>query len=248
MNRALVTCMVLMVTFLLTASTTWGEHVHGPGSIRHSRDYQRYEYHIEYRDLDAIRLQEAAIAAEEEARREEQRRIRRDEIQDEGRAAEQDYLDSQQAIRASSRAAIRAPRGAFYRRPGISTSSLPEDHETLFAEGSEYWYYRGIFYCRAPQGFYVVTAPVGAVVSELPEGHVPIASGEKDLFYYFGTFLTSAEGGYAIVGPPEGIFVPYLPDGYTSLDVDGSRYYVFGDVRYQPVYRQGMLVYTVVRR
>lgn len=246
MNRATVIGTALITLSLLTASSTWGEHVHGRGNIRYSRDHQRYEYQIEYRDLDAIRLQDAAIAAEEEASREAQRRIRRDEIHEAEEAAEQDYLESQGAIRASSRAATRAPRGAFYRRPGMSTSSLAEDHETLSVEGLEYYYYRGIFYSRAPQGFHVVTAPVGAVVSRLPEGHLPVIFGGNEHFYYFGSFFTSTEGGYAIVSPPEGIVVPYLPDGYASLDVDGSRYYAFGDVRYQPVYRQGVLVYIVV--
>lgn len=246
MRLAAVTGAALTVGALITASAARGDHLHGRGSIRHSRDYQRYDYHIEYEDRNAIRLQREAIAAEEEARREEQRRIRRNEVEEAGRMAEEEYLESQRDIRASSREAVQAPRGLFYRRPGMSTSSLPEGHDVLSVEGAEYYHYSGIFYRRAPQGFWVVTAPVGAVVTGLPEGHLSVGSEGEDLFYYFGTFFSPVDGGYAVVSPPEGVFVPYLPDGYASLDVDGSRYYVFGDVRYQPVYRQGILVYTVV--
>jgi hypothetical protein len=237
---------IMIAPFLFDISPAWSEHIHGGGSIRNSRDHQRYEYYIEYKDRDAVRLQDAAIAAEEEARREAQRCIRRDEIHEEGRAAEKDYLESQEAIRASSRAAMRTPRGAFYRRPGMNTTSLPEGHEILFVDGREYYFYCGIFYSRAPQGFHVVTPPAGAMVSELPPAHLPIMFRGKEHFYYFGTFFTSTEGGYSVISPPEGIVVPYLPDGYDSLDLNGSRCYVFGEVRYQPVLRQGILVYTVV--
>lgn len=237
---------VLIATSLLNALPAWSEEIHGRGRVRDSRDHQRYEFYIEYRDRDALRLQEAAIAAEEEARRETQRCLRRDEIHEEGRAAEEDYLESQEAIRASSQAAMRAPRGAFYRRPGMSTSALPGDHETVLVQDREYYYYCGMFYARSPQGFHVVTSPVGALVSELPWGHLPVMFQGKEHFYYFGTFFTATEGGYSIIIPPEGIVVPYLPDGYDSLVLDGLRRYVFGEVRYQPVFRQGVLVYTVV--
>ncbi len=239
--------MIAAALLLLVPTQTLANHRRGLGSIRHSDDYQRREYDIEirYRDRDALRLQREAISAEEEARRELQRTRRRDEIEREAEDSLRDFLESQEEIRAASRAARRSPRGFYYRRPGTTLPSLPAGYSTLKVGREEYFYFGGIFFRGGAGEPYAVTAPRGAVVDSLPEGHLTVRPGDRELHYYFGTFFEPREGGYVVVAPPDGTVVPYIPDGYSSEKIGGSLHFVFGGVRYRPVYREGTLVYVV---
>ena len=238
----------LAVVLAVTASLSFGENRQGRGTVRHSDrfDTRRYEYDIEYRDRDAVRLQRESISAAEEARRETGRSARRNEIEAEADAQEKAYLESRESSRDASWAARRAPRGYYYRIPGSLSPSLPESRRTVEVGGKEYVYFQGIFYREGPSGYTVVHAPVGARIPELPAGHSTLHNGEAEYYYYFGTYFAGADGAVTIVQPQPGVIVPYLPYGYSVEHRDGVRHYLFGGVRYRPFYDEGVLVFAVL--
>lgn len=231
-----------------TVSLAFGDHRRGRGSVRQSDrfDTRRYEYDIEYRDRDAIRLQRESISAAEEARRETGRSARRNEIEADTEAREKAYLESREASRDAGWAASRAPRGYYYRIPGFLSPSLPEGRRTVVVDGKEYVYFQGIFHREGPSGYTVVHAPVGARIPELPEGYITLHHGDSEYYYYFGSYFASADGEVTTVQPPPGILVPYLPYGYSVEHRDGARHYFFGGVEYRPFYDEGVLVFAVL--
>jgi len=244
----LLTAWVLLL--LAAASPALAEHRGRRGSIRHSKRYDSkrndtYRYDIEYRDRDAIRLQDDSISASEEVRREEGRKLRREEVEEDVKAREEAYLESQEEVRSASWAAERTPRGAYYRRPGSRASSLPQGHQVVDVEGTSYYFHQGIFFREEAGGYVAVTAPVGARVGNLPAGHFRISHDSTFYHYYFGTFFSGSDGAYTVVHPPTGVTVPYLPDGYFTEHREGILHYVFGGVSYRPFYAEGVLVFAV---
>ena len=65
-----------------------------------------------------------------------------------------------------------------------------------------YYYAGGVFYQQTPDGFVVVTAPLGATVSTLPAGAAPVNI--NGMIYY------QADGAY---------FLPVMQDGTTVYTV-----------------------------
>lgn len=192
-----------------------------------------------------LQMQRESIASQEEQAREAGRQQRRDELgkEQEQRAAERAaYYDS---LIEASRAALRAPRGVYYRKPGFIVSDPPPGAQTVTVEGIPYLYDRGIFLVAQGSQFLVVTAPVGAVVGALPDGAYPVLADGGVLYYFFGTFFRAREGAYAVVVPPPGTSVIYLPDGYTAETADGATRYRFGPTTFKPIFSQGVLVYRV---
>ncbi len=242
-------CMVFATAGLLaSASGVQAGHLSGHGSVRHSERYRtdRRQLEIEVEDLNALQLQREAIAEREEARREKGRQIRREEIDQIRKEKEEYSLEFQQAILDASRAALRAPRFYFYRRPGFMTRSLPTPHQVIDIGGSRYFYHRGIYYRHVVSDYIVVTAPVGAVIDSLPEGNITLRDLSPTLYYYYyGSFYRKDAQGYRAIDPPPGLIVSYLPDGYASQREDDVLHYVFGSVHYQPYYQNGIIVYKV---
>jgi hypothetical protein len=235
---------------LAVASPALGDHRAGGGSIRHSRRYDSNRYHtyrydIEYRDRDAVRLQDQSISASEEVRREEGRKLRREEVEEDVKAREEAFLESQEAVRSASWAAERTPRGAYYRRPGSRTSSLPRGHQVVDVGGASYYFYEGIFFKEEAGGYVAVTAPAGARIGSLPAGRLRISHDSSFYHYYFGSFFSETDGAFTVVYPPAGLLVPYLPDGYFTEHREGLLHYVFGGVAYRPFYAEGVLVFSV---
>ena len=220
------------------------EHRGGRGSIRHSSEFQRREYRIYYYDHERIRLQREAISAQDEARREQGREVRRREIAEDLERSEREFLESQEALRRASRASLGAPRGAYYRRPGSVVTALPAGHEAFEVEGAGYRYFEGIFFRDDPRGHVAVTAPAGAAVAAIPGSALEIMHDGATYYYYFGTFFTRTGERFTVSKPPEGAVVPYLPDGYRTDRADGTVIYSFGGVNYRPLYRDGVLVYA----
>lgn len=191
-------------------------------------------------------LQRDRIASEEEMSREEGRSVRRDEVelQQEKEAAESvEYFES---LIEASRAALRAPRGVYYRRPGFVSSDPPSTGAaTVTVGGVPYLYERGIFLLVQGTQYVVVTAPLGAVVPSLPAGAYPVPTSDGVLHYFFGTFFREQEGRFAVVVPPPGSMVSYIPDGYSIDRSSGSVRYRFGDTTFKPLFSQGVLLYQV---
>ena len=194
-----------------------------------------------------IQMQRESIASQEEQAREAARARRRDEIeknQQQSAAEREAYFN---AILEDSQAALRAPREAYYRKPGYSTADRPGvEAKTVEAGGLEYLYDRGVFWLHQGSDYIVVTAPVGAVVDALPRGANRIPSKPAPVWYFFGTFFRERGGTYEVVKPPAGLTVFYLPDGYGQETVKGLGLYRFGDVHFKPVFVQGVLAYQVV--
>jgi len=193
-----------------------------------------------------LRMQRERIASDEERAREAGRERRRNEVEaqrEKDAAAHEAYFS---AVIEASRAALRAPRGAYYRRPGfISTDPPGADATAVTVGGITYLYEQGIFWLRQGDRYTVVTAPPGAVVPTLPEAAYPVPSADGVLSYYFGTFFRAAEGGYTVVVPPAGVVVSYVPDGYERETAGGKTIYRFGAVAFRPVFVHGILSYRV---
>ena len=213
-----------------------------------TRHYHNYHHDNAWDSTDMRRMQSERISAQEEARREEGRKVRREEVAARQAADQKAYLASQQAIRDASRAASNAPRGYFYRKPGSTTTSLPASAVSVQAGGKSYSYNAGVFYMQADAKTHIVVpAPVGAVVDALPEGsQAAMLNGKPSgASYYFGTFFAEKDGKYEVVQPPQGTVVSYVPDGYQETEAGDSLRYKFGGISFSPVIFGQTVVYQV---
>lgn len=194
-----------------------------------------------------IQLQRESLSSQEEQAREAGRVLRRDEIeknQEKSSAEHEAYFD---AILEDSQAALKAPQGVYYRKPGYSSAEGPgSDARTIEVGGFRYLYDHGIFWLHQGSSYTVVTAPVGATADKLPQGVTRIVSGARSVWYFFGSFFAEKGGAYEVIKPPAGLTVFYLPDGYSQEKVQGVGLYRFGDVLFKPVFIQGILAYQVV--
>lgn len=194
-----------------------------------------------------LQLQRESLSSQEEQAREAGRERRRDEIernQEQSAAEHEAYFG---AILEDSQAALKAPRGVYYRKPGYSAAEGPgSDARTVEVGGFTYLYDQGIFWLQHGANYTVVTAPVGATMGSLPKGVTRVVSGTVPVWYFFGSFFGEKDGAYAVIKPPAGLTVFYLPDGYKQEKVNGVALYRFGDVLFKPVFIQGILAYQVV--
>jgi hypothetical protein len=172
---------------------------------------------------------------------------RRDELeknQEKAAAEHEAYFD---AILEDSQAALKAPQGVYYRKPGYSAAEDPGSAAgTVEVGGFTYRYDRGVFWLHQGGSYTVVTAPVGAVVDRLPQGVTRIVTGAGPVWYFFGSFFGEKGGAYEVIKPAAGLTVFYLPDGYRQEKVQGVARYRFGDIVFKPVFIQGILAYQVV--
>lgn len=194
-----------------------------------------------------LQLQRETLSSQEEQAREAGRERRRDEIekkQEKSAAEHEAYFG---AILEDSQAALKAPRGVYYRKPGYSATESPgSDARTVEVGGLAYLYDQGVFWLHQGSSYIVVTAPVGAAVDRLPQGVSRIPSRPGPVWYFFGTFFGEKGGAYEVIRPAAGSTVFYLPDGYSQENVKGVGLYRFGDILFKPVFIQGVLAYQVV--
>jgi hypothetical protein len=202
-----------------------------------------------YSSGSARYLQGQSQASADEARREGQREKNRVEIEEKKETFQTEYVASQESMREASKAASRAPREAFYRKPGFTTTTLPGAAVEVKVGDTTYHYFSGLFYRQIPNNYIVVPAPVGAVVDALPDkAGAAVYNDDADTYaYYFGTFFTKEGDKYKVVAPPAGTLVGYVPDGYTETEVGESVNYQFGGITYKPAYLQDNVVYQVVK-
>jgi hypothetical protein len=214
-----------------------------------SRGYSRGRGGYGYGGGNARYMQGQAQSSADEARRESAREKNREEIAKKKDAFQTDYLASQAAIREGSKAASRAPRDAFYRKIGFTTTTLPGAAVEVKVGDTTFHYFSGMFYRRLPSNYIVVPAPVGAVVDTVPEQiGAALYNDDADTYgYYFGTFFVRDGEKHKVVAPPAGTIVGYVPDGYTEVEVGESVNYTFGDITFEPAYFQDNVVYRVVK-
>ena len=191
-------------------------------------------------------MQRENIASQEEQARESGRALRRQELE---KSQEQQSVESQayfESVLEASKASLRAPQGAYYRKPGATSAEAPANAQAVEVGGISYLYDKGIFWLLPGPPFIVVAPPFGAVVDTLPAGAYSVASRPPARYYFFGAFFEEKAGKFEVVKPPAGTMVSYLPDGYQIEQAQGATLFKYGAAYFKPVFVQGALVYQVV--
>jgi hypothetical protein len=127
---------------------------------------------------------------------------------------------------------------------GARIRALPVGCFSLIVGGSPFYYFDGVYYQQAPDGYQEVYPPVGGAVPELPDGTIEIDAGDQAYFYAGGAFYVAQDGGYVIAPPPMGVTVPELPPGAVQVVVNGMVAYQFNGIYYQPVFMNGVTQFT----
>jgi hypothetical protein len=193
-----------------------------------------------------LQMQRESITSQEEQAREAERVRRRAEIEERQEQSSAEHAAYYDAILQDSQAALRAPAGVYYRKPGFSRAEGPGgEAKAVEIGGVPYLYDQGIFWMQQGSIHIVVTAPVGAIVDRLPRGATRIPAKTGPVWYFFGTFFGEKGGAYEVIKPPAGTTVFYLPDGYTQERVREADLYRFGDILFRPIFIQGVLAFQV---
>jgi hypothetical protein len=125
---------------------------------------------------------------------------------------------------------------------------LPTGFISLQIGGAPYYYYDGIYYQQAPNGYQEVYPPVGAAIPQPPEGSVMVEAGGQAYYYAGGGFyLQQSDGTFRIAPTPIGVIVPELPPGAIEVSVNGRIAYQFNGIYYQPVFANGITQYQTFR-
>jgi hypothetical protein len=230
--RALLAGLALAVAQPAAAWDDWGTSSGWGGS---------YYYYDSY---DASEAREDAQEAAREAGREK----RREEVEQKkaaDSAAHDAYFNE---ILDASQAAVGAPRGVYYRKPGYVSNDPPgTSAQVLKGEAGTAYYDQGIFWVKQGNQYVVVTAPYGVVVDTIPSATTRVATKEGEYGYFFGTFFQRKDSKFVIAKPPAGLKVTYLPDGYEQVGTKEAPAYKFGNITFKPVMAMGTLVYQVVQ-
>jgi hypothetical protein len=87
-------------------------------------------------------------------------------------------------------------------------------------DSREFFYREGIFYRHTPEGYVVVTGPVGVRMKSIPELAVKVRIGPAIFYYYHGTYYR--------YDPAERVYVVAAPEKESIRDVvvlsDGQAY------------------------
>jgi hypothetical protein len=129
---------------------------------------------------------------------------------------------------------------AFGRRLRV----LPVGFLSLNIRGVPYYYFGGVYYQPADNGYEEVYPPVGAAVSEPPDGAIEINAGDQIYYYAGGAFyVRQPDGSFAIAPTPLGVVVPELPPGAIQVAVQGAVAFQFNGIYYEPVFSNGVTQY-----
>jgi Family of unknown function (DUF6515)/Bacterial SH3 domain len=79
-----------------------------------------------------------------------------------------------------------------------------DHHRRIKHRGHNYYYQHGYFYRGGPYGYFLVNAPIGAVVWSLGFGFDTIWIGGSAYYHYGGTYYQRAPAGYVVVEQPVG--------------------------------------------
>ena len=129
---------------------------------------------------------------------------------------------------------------------GSTVDTLPEQHMILKIDGRDYYYSRGVFYISSSDTYVAVPPPYGAEVGTILTNYTAVQKGDKEYLNSGGVFYLKISNGFKVVAPPTGAIINKLPIYARSALIDGELYYVFGDAYYQPAFRSGAVVYTIV--
>lgn len=131
---------------------------------------------------------------------------------------------------------------------GSSISALPRRHDTIMVEGTPYYYSNGVYMIRqnASIAYTLVPPPPGAIVSYLPNACAPVYLESQIYQDCSGAFYLQLDKGWQVVQPPAGIQVNHIPPGAVGKEINGTRYFEFGGVWYQPFFGGSDIIYRVV--
>lgn len=107
--------------------------------------------------------------------------------------------------------------------------SLPKNHRAVSVGRTRYFYHRGTFYRKAPAGYAVVNAPLGAVVFDLPIGFRTVLVGGTSYFTNGGVYYRRLPSGYRVVSAPPAIMVPVQSYGFAQMPVPDNRIAVIAE-------------------
>jgi len=80
---------------------------------------------------------------------------------------------------------------------------LPDGFTRLFVGGLEFFFWEGMYYRMANDGYVVVPAPIGAVVTTIPSGcQIIVVDGVPYYVINGVTYMQTAYGYYQVVPPP----------------------------------------------
>jgi len=88
---------------------------------------------------------------------------------------------------------------------GGAVRVLPRQYSPVRIGPRGVYHHRGAFYRRAPSGFAVIPAPIGAVVASLPSGFSIMAAAGGTYFYFGETYYQPCRQGYRVVRRPAGL-------------------------------------------
>jgi len=114
-------------------------------------------------------------------------------------------------------------------RHGKVVVSPPKNHRAVSVARTRYSYHHGTSYRKAPAGYAVVRAPLGAVVFDLPIGFRAVLVGGTSYFTYGGAYYRRVPAGYRVVSAPPAIMVPAQPYGFAQLPVPDNRIAVIAE-------------------
>ncbi len=95
-----------------------------------------------------------------------------------------------------------SPPSAVAGPPGIQMNRLPLGHDVVHVGSLVYFFLDGIFYRKAPQGYIVAPAPIGAIVHEIPNQALPVPANGTQYYTLDGTYYQRVPEGYVVVEKP----------------------------------------------
>ena len=99
-------------------------------------------------------------------------------------------------------------------------ATLPLGYAALTLSNDLYYYHSGDFYRRAPGGYMVVDAPVGAVVPTLPAGYSFLVVDGVRYCTYDGYYYLPVSDGYRVVADPRGTTVQPVLSSQVAVTSD----------------------------
>ncbi|MCP4267756.1 MAG: DUF1566 domain-containing protein [Candidatus Brocadiaceae bacterium] len=130
---------------------------------------------------------------------------------------------------------------------GSAVDTLSSQHVLLKISDQDYYYSSGVFYVSSGGTYVAVPPPYGAVVGTIQTNYTVVQKGDEEYLDSGGVFYLRVNGGYQVALPPTGATVNKLPVYARSTLIDSELYYVYGDAFYQPAFRSGAVVYTIVK-
>jgi uncharacterized protein YgiM (DUF1202 family) len=95
-----------------------------------------------------------------------------------------------------------SPSNAVARPPGFQMNHLPQGHDIVHVGALIFFFLDGVFYQKAPQGYIVAPAPLGAIVHEIPRQAVPVPSDGMQCYTFDGIYYQKVSEGYQVVEKP----------------------------------------------